>query len=100
MFVTGVAVVVVLFFWYRQSCIKADEREREYLKLLKSLPNYRRLVVILSSEGTKREYFARVMRWDVPDNDKQAELWCIEGPNPDGYTYTFLWNKDDLEFVE
>lgn len=98
----GISIVVLLaiFYYYRWTNIQADKKDTERLRELKSLPNYRKLVIILSSEGTRREYFARVLRWDVPGHEEKAELWCVEGPNPNGYTGSFLWDKSDLEFVE
>lgn len=72
----------------------AEEKE---LKRLHSLPNYRKMVVIKSSEDSERVYYARVREWTEGD---KAILWCVEGPNPDGYTDNFAWPKSDLEFVE
>jgi len=84
-----------VIYWLENWHGKRFERERAAeLKRLKSLPNYRRLVS-LKSKG--REYVACVAEWNKKPG--VAELWCIEGPNPDGYSYHFLWPHDELEFI-
>lgn len=94
-FIIMAFVLVFLFFYYRWHNIQADKREVARMSRIKSLPNYRRLV---SLNDNGREYFARVLVWDARENE--AELWCVMGPNPDGYTGSFFWDRSQLEFID
>lgn len=91
-------VVFLAVLWYIERCkgIEAIRNNRAELEELKQGDNYRRLVRLHKKD---REYIARVRKWNIEDKPGQAELWCIEGPNPDGWTQFFFWNKDDIEFV-
>ena|ERR1043165_177138 len=93
-------VAILAALWYRSNykgAMKMYEHERELSKLA-SGENYRRLVRFTHNN---RKYEARIRRWDVPESDENvAELWCVEGSNPDGWTQFFLWNKDELKFVD
>jgi hypothetical protein len=73
------------------------KHERELNKLMRGENWYRPV----KFENNGREYIARVRRWDVPESNLDvAELWCTEGSNPDGWTQFFLWDKDDLKFLD
>lgn len=93
------ALAVVAALWYRSNykgAMKMYERER-MLNKLASGENYRRMVKF-THKG--RKYEARVRRWNVPEaGEGIAELWCVDGSNPDGWTQYFLWEHDKLEFV-
>jgi hypothetical protein len=98
---TTTIVLLLLFIGYMYQSSREKKYEKkvgEELIRIKSLPNYGR-VVHLKSKG--RSYYAQVRRWEVPEaGEGIAELWCFEGPNPDGYTHYFLWEHDKLEFLD
>lgn len=93
-------VAILAALWYRSNyrgAMKMYEHER-MLNKLSSGENYRRLVGF-THKG--RKYEARIRRWDVPEAGPGiAELWCIEGSNPDGWTQFFLWKKEELKFLD
>lgn len=98
----GWALLVALLtaLWYRSNykgAMKMYEEQRLLAKLSQG-ENYRRLVGF-TDKG--RKYEARIRRWDVPEAGPGiAELWCIEGSNPDGWTQFFLWEKESLKFLD
>jgi hypothetical protein len=95
-----VVIAVVVALWYRSN-YKGAMKMYEEQKLLNRLAhgeNYRRLVGF-THKG--RKYEARIRRWNVEESGPNvAELWCTEGSNPDGWTQFFLWDKDDLKFLD
>lgn len=95
-----VVIAVVVALWYRSN-YKGAMKMYEEQKLLNRLAhgeNYRRLVGF-TNKG--RKYEARIRRWNVEESGPNvAELWCTEGSNPDGWTQFFLWDKDDLKFLD
>lgn len=93
------AFAVGVFEFWRG--VRVDRNRTKLLEELKAGEHYRRLVVIKSSIGQPREYYAYVRRWNaVEAGPGIAQLWCDEGSNPDGWTQYFLWEHDDLEFVD
>lgn len=92
-------VAIVAALWYRSNYRGAMKmyRNEQMLNKLAHGVNYRRLVGF-THKGKK--YEARVRRWDVQESPGFAELWCIEGSNPDGWTQFFLWDKDELKFLD
>jgi hypothetical protein len=94
------AIAILVALWYHgnyKGAMKMYEHER-MLNQLAQGENYRRLV---SFTHKGRKYEARIRRWDVPEAGPDiAELWCIVGSNPDGWTQFFLWEKDELKFVD
>ncbi|QIQ63048.1 hypothetical protein SEA_MOAB_194 [Streptomyces phage Moab] len=86
-----------LYLYERNRGKRAARASRERLENLKQGENYGRWFTIASSIGEKREFYGKVIRWEVPEDPRNvAELYCIEGSNPDGWTASFLWDKDDL----
>lgn len=92
-------IAILAALWYRSNykgAMKMYESEHE-LRKLSDGEHYRRLV---SFTHKGRKYEARIRRWEVPESERNvAELWCIEGSNPDGWTQFFLWEKDELKFI-
>jgi hypothetical protein len=89
-------VAAALYIKERRSGIRAAKRSRERVEQLKAGENYGRLVRF-NHKG--KEYIASVAKWNIYDKPGYASLWCIEGPNPDGWTQFFSWKKEDLEFL-
>lgn len=89
-----IPILAAIYAFESWSGKKAQRKRDEEVERIKSLPNYRRLV---SLKTNGREYVAAIAEWDKKPGF--AEIWCIEGPNPDGYTYHFLWPHDELEFL-
>jgi len=92
-------VVGLIALWYFEGCRgkKALRDHQEMLNKLKQGDNYYRLVRL---EHKGKEYLCRVRRWNVPEAGPGiAELWSIEGSNPDGWTQYFMWEHDKLEFL-
>jgi hypothetical protein len=86
-----------LYLYERRNGVRAARKSRERLVELKKGENYGRWFTIASSLDTKKVYYGKVIRWDVPEDPRNvAELYCVEGSNPDGWTPSFLWDKDDL----
>ncbi|AXG66266.1 hypothetical protein SEA_ANNADREAMY_181 [Streptomyces phage Annadreamy] len=86
-----------LYLRERNRGIRAARKSRERLEALKKGENYGRWFTIASSLDEERTYYGKVIRWDVPEDPRNvAELYCVEGSNPDGWTPSFLWYKDDL----
>lgn len=91
-----VVFLVVLWYIERRKGVQAIREHRKELEELKQGDNYRRLVRL---DKNGREFIARVRKWNIEDKPGQAELWCLEGPNPNGWTKSFYWNKDEIEFI-
>lgn len=87
----------LLYYKERTRGIRAARKSRERLEELKKGENYGRWFTIASSLDEDKVYYGKVIRWNVPEDDRDvAELYCVEGSNPDGWTPSFLWSKDDL----
>lgn len=95
-----VVIACLVALWYRSN-YKGAMKMYEHEKMLNRLAqgeNYRRLVRFTHNG---RKYEARIRRWDVPEAGPGiAELWCVEGSNPDGWTQFFLWEKSELKFID
>jgi len=90
-------LAALLYLRERNRGVRAARKSRERLEKLKQGENYGRWFTIASSLDEGRTYYGKVIRWDVPEDDRNvAELYCVEGSNPDGWTPSFLWEKDDL----
>lgn len=92
------AIIAIVLYAYENNRGKRQARlSRERLENLKQGENYGRWFTIASSIGEEREYYGKVIRWEVPEDDRDvAELYCVEGSNPNGWTPSFLWFKNDL----
>ncbi|QIN94123.1 hypothetical protein PP459_gp110 [Streptomyces phage Wakanda] len=90
------AIVALLVVLYVAGIITDKNAEKE-LARLKSLPNYYRLCRVVDNGG--RELRCRVREWNIrPD---KSELWCIDPvPHPNGWTRSFIWPNEDIEFLE
>lgn len=94
--VTGVVSCIAV--WYFLTCqgLKYLLETERTLRQLERGENYYRMVEF---DHNERTYLARVRRWNISDRAGMAELWCVEGSNPDGWTEFFFWDKDELRFV-
>ncbi|AXQ63427.1 hypothetical protein SEA_COMRADE_190 [Streptomyces phage Comrade] len=94
----GLAILAVILYSYeRNRGVQAARKSRERLEALKKGENYGRWFTIASSLDSDRVYYGKVIRWEVPEDPNDvAELYCVEGSNPDGWTPSFVWPKDDL----
>ncbi|AXH49297.1 hypothetical protein HWB76_gp105 [Streptomyces phage Blueeyedbeauty] len=90
-------LALFLYLYERNRGVRAARNSRQRLENLKKGENYGRWFTIASSLDSGRVYYGKVIRWDVPEDPRNvAELYCVEGSNPDGWTPSFLWDKDDL----
>lgn len=87
----------ILYYKERSRGVREAKKSRDRLEKLKQGENYGRWFTIASSLDSGKIYYGKVIRWDVPEDDRDvAELYCVEGSNPDGWTPSFLWLKNDL----
>lgn len=92
-----IACVVAVWYYRNYKGAMRMYQHEKMLNILSSGEHYRRLVGFTHNG---RKYEARVRRWNVPEAGPGiAELWCIEGSNPDGWTQFFFWDKRDLELL-
>ncbi len=90
-------VAGILYYKEHNRGVREARKSRRRLEELKRGENYGRWFTIASSVNSDKVYYGKVIRWDVPEDPRDvAELYCVEGSNPDGWTPSFLWSKDDL----
>jgi hypothetical protein len=92
----------LLILWYayeRRRGIRKMESDAAELARLKSLPNFYRLCRVVDDTG--RELICRVREWNIRPEYALSELWCIDPiSHPNGWTKSFVWANEDIEFLD